>query len=163
MAGRAVHFALTAEDQATLLENPGSDNEDLLDAIGEIEERWDEDWLLETDKAWDAIHRCLTDGTLEYGETPLHFAILGKDNLHDGDEYLISYLSPEEVAACAAAIKNIDKTWMREKYDALDGTTYQGVMSDEDFDYTLRNFEELKVFYQKAAENSRSIVFTVDQ
>ena len=163
MAGRAVHFALTPEDQATLLENPGSDNEDLLDAIGEIEERWDEDWLLETGKAWDAIHRCLTGGTLEYGETPLHFAILGKDNLHDGDDYIISYFSPEEVAACAAAIKNIDKAWMRDKYDALEGTDYQGVPCDEDFEYTVRNFEELKAFYQNAAENNRSIVFTVDQ
>ena len=33
--------------------------------IEEIEDRWDRDWLVETDKAWDAIHRCLTGGTLE--------------------------------------------------------------------------------------------------
>ena len=163
MAGRAVHFALTPEVQANLVGDPESDNEGLLDTIGEIEERWDEDWLLETDKAWDAIHRCLTGGTLEYGETPLHFCILGKENLHDGDEYIISYIAPEEVVATAEAIKNIDKSAFRALYDVLEGTDYQGVTSDEDFEYTWDNFEDLKAFYQKAAGAGRSIVFTVDQ
>ena len=37
----------------------------MLDIVQEeIEEPWDEEWLLEMDKAWDAIHRCLTDGRL---------------------------------------------------------------------------------------------------
>ena len=160
MACRAVHFALTLEDQARLVDDPKSDNEDLLDTIGAIEERWDEDWLLETDKAWDAIHRCLTGGTLEYGETPTHFCILGKDNLHDGDDNIIA---PEEVAVSAEAIKDIDKPAFRALYDVLESTDYQGVTSDEDFEYTWDHFEDLKAFYQKAAEAGRSIVFTVDQ
>ena len=163
MACRAVHFALTSEEQATLLETEATENEDLLDVIGEIEERWDQEWLLETDKAWDAIHRCLTGGTLDYGETPLHYAILGKSNLYNGEDYIISYISPEEVVACAAAIKDIDKIWMRDKYGAIDDADYVGVLSDEDFEYTWSNFGELKAFYQKAAEHNRSVVFTVDQ
>jgi Domain of unknown function (DUF1877) len=71
MAGRGVHFALTAEEEARLVDEPDGDDDHLIDVLGEIEERWDRDWLVETDKAWDAIHRCLTDGTLNYGHDPL--------------------------------------------------------------------------------------------
>jgi hypothetical protein len=35
--------------------------------IEAIEEAWDLDHLAESDKAWDAIHRCLTDGQLDAG------------------------------------------------------------------------------------------------
>jgi hypothetical protein len=34
--------------------------------IEEIEETWEEPFVVESDKAWDAIHRCLTDGSLLY-------------------------------------------------------------------------------------------------
>ena len=49
-----------------------TDDDDLMAMIEEIEDPWDREWLVETDKAWDAIHRCLTGGTLEYGPSPLH-------------------------------------------------------------------------------------------
>jgi hypothetical protein len=76
MVCRAVHFALTAEQELRLMETPGADNEFLMEFVEELEEGrdgegWDAEWVQETDKAWDAIHRCLTDGKLEYGDTPL--------------------------------------------------------------------------------------------
>ena len=61
-------------------------------AVEGIEDRWDRDWLVETDKAWDAIHRCLTGGTLEYGPTPLHKCILGEASRHEGDGYIVNLL-----------------------------------------------------------------------
>ena len=82
-------------------------------AVEEIEDRWDEDWLVETDKAWDAIHRCLTGGTLEYGPTPLHKCILGEASRHEGDGSIVNLLGTEEVKETVAAIGFIDEAWMR--------------------------------------------------
>jgi len=50
MACRGVFFALTAKDVKRLLAAESDD--DVLEIVEEeIEERWDEDWLQETDKA----------------------------------------------------------------------------------------------------------------
>ena len=85
-----------------------------------IEDRWDREWLVETDKAWDAIHRCLTDGTLRVGRSPLHNCILGSESLHEGDGYIVNFLEPDEVKEVAEAIKDIDRGQMRGRYDAID-------------------------------------------
>jgi hypothetical protein len=55
MACRGVHFALTPEDAARI--DAARDDDQLMALIEEIEERWDRDWLVETDKAWDATGR----------------------------------------------------------------------------------------------------------
>jgi hypothetical protein len=63
-----VHFALVEKDARRMQRARGNDA--LQEVLEEIEERWDRRWLQETDKAWDAIHRCLTDGYLRSGSTP---------------------------------------------------------------------------------------------
>lgn len=47
-----------------------------------------------TDKAWDAIHRCLSDGTLGCGRrlSPLDMTVLGGGHHHDGDDYIVAHL-----------------------------------------------------------------------
>jgi len=58
-------------------------DEKRLDYIQEkIERPWDQEPLLETDKAWDAIHRCLTDGSLEVvrSSSPLGKLICRRDS-----------------------------------------------------------------------------------
>ena len=134
-----------------------------MEFVQDVEEQWDQDWLQECDKAWDAIHRCLTDGKLEYGESPMHKCILGKRSVHEGDEYIISFLEPPEVKEVAAAIKSIDLTWMRKKYDAITDPDYEVAKSEDDFEYTWAYFEELRDFFQKVAAAERSMLFSVDQ
>jgi hypothetical protein len=58
----------------------------------------------EIDKAWDAIHRALTDGTLEPGAFPLGRAILGGRQLHRGDDYIVALVTKLEVPAVAGAL-----------------------------------------------------------
>ena len=143
-----VHFGLTAEDEALLVDEFHTSDE-LREILAEIEERWDSEWLQETDKAWDAIHRCLTDGTLNYDNTPLHKCILGFDNLlYEGDDYIINYLSADEVKEVAEAIKDFDKTWMRQRYFAIPAD-YAVPLSEEDFEYTWGWFVPLRAFFQK--------------
>jgi hypothetical protein len=161
MACRGVHFALTKEQASELMKSAGTDD-GLLEFIEDIESAWDEEWLQETDKSWDAIHRCLTDGQLHWGRTPFHKCILGKKNLYTGDDYLMNFLDPNEVKEVAAAIKPIDQDWLRRKYDAIDQDSF-GALSDSDFDYTWSWFPHLRDFFQKVAAADRAILFTVDQ
>lgn len=163
MACRGVFFAITDEDAARLL--AAKSDEEVLDLIQEeIEERWDEDWLQETDKAWDAIHRSLTDGTLACsGENLLEKCVFGGRQLYQGDDYIVSFITADEVKEVAAAIKGVDETWLRSRYSQIDPDDYQGEVDDEDFEYTWEWFQGVQSFYQKAAAHNRPVIFTVDQ
>ena len=105
MACRGVHFALTAEEEARLVDEFHTADE-LRDILAEIEEHWDSEWLQETDKAWDAMHRCLTDGSLLYvsGEYPLNHCICGGRQLFRGRNYTVSYVSAPQVKDVASAL-----------------------------------------------------------
>lgn len=167
MACRGVLFAITSADAKRLLSAYQSEDGDkeVMAVIEDIEEQWDENWLHETDKAWDAIHRCLTDGQLKYdtGEYPLNCCILGGTLLYDGDDYIISLKSSEQVSSISDALKNIDEVMLQQRYAKIDAKTYDGEIGEEDFEYTFDWFRELPEFYVKAAKNGRSVVFTVDQ
>jgi hypothetical protein len=167
MSCLGVLFAITNADVKRLLaaRQAAEPNEEVMAIMEEIEERWDEEWLHETDKAWDAIHRSLTDGQLtdDSGEYPLNHCILGGTQLYDGDGYILSLKSPEQVAAVAASLKPIDQASLRGSYFKMDGASYDGEMGEEDFDYTWDWFQGLPKFYDKAAKAKRSVLFTVDQ
>jgi len=70
MPRRGVYFALVSDDVEKLL---NADSDERLRAViqDDIEERWDESWLFQTDKGWAGIHRCLTDGRLAYDNRPI--------------------------------------------------------------------------------------------
>jgi hypothetical protein len=150
MACRGVHFAITTADSDRLLA-ASSANESLSIVQDDIEEKWDKIWLYETDKAWDAIHRCLTDGTLDpkSGVYPLKVAILNGRPIDAGPNYLVSLTTPEQVQDVAAALTGISREWLSDRYDAVDPTDYGTPKSQEDFDYTWENFQGLATFFQR--------------
>ena len=107
MGCRGVYFALTEDDVKKLV---GADSDVTVKKVvqEDIEERWDEDWLQQTDKAWDAMHRCLTDGTLVCkGKSIMEKCVLGGKQLHRGNEYIVSFLTPGEVKDVFEVIKPI--------------------------------------------------------
>jgi len=78
MACRGVHFAITNEVANKLLSLVGDDDAVIEFIQEEIEEQWEVDWLAESDKAWDAMHRCLTDGHLRVkATTPRGLCVIG--------------------------------------------------------------------------------------
>jgi len=162
MACRGVHFALTEEEASGLMDMPGADNDSLMAFVEEIESRWDKEWLLETDKSWDAIHRCLTDGKLEWGDTPFHECILGNENLYGDDDYIMNFLKPKEVKEVAGVIKDIGKADLHRRYNLIETESYSE-LSDSDFEYTWSYFPDLRDFFQKAAAANRAMLFTVGQ
>lgn len=137
MAARGVHFSLTKKMAAKLLR--ADSDEALMELVEDIESDWDEAHLVESDKAWDAIHRCLTDGQLHYdgGEPPLNRVICGGRQLHQGEDYTISFVSADEVQEVARALVPLDEAWLRTRYFAmLDPREYDGQISEDDFGYT---------------------------
>ena len=162
MACRGIHFALTSDDACRLLAVAGDDDA-VISFLQEIEGRWDEDWLCETDKAWDAMHRCLSGGSLGSDGSTLSKCVLGGRSLHAGGDYIVSYLDESEVRVVSADLSAINEQWMRSKYTAIPDHGYEGPTGDEDFDYTWEYFQDLQEFLRKAAKASRSVVFLVDQ
>ncbi len=169
MACRGVYFALTTEESQRLL---AASSDQVVDIIKEeIEQRWDKEWLEEADKSWDAIHRCLTDGSLRCrGKVVLEKFVLGGKQLYDGNDYIVSYLPPDDVKTVSAAAGSITIDWFRLKYFGLkklvlgiDISDYGGHIGEEDFEYTWTYFLEIRKFFQKAAAAQRPVIFTVDQ
>lgn len=128
---------------------------------------------METDKAWDAIHRCLTDGTLKSkAKSILENAILGGTSLYKGKGYIIIYNSAEKMPELAGALKNIKKDDFKTNYYKLNNKkpflwfnldSYDGPLNDDDLEYSWAYLEDLKVFINKTSIAKRSLLFTVDQ
>lgn len=167
MGCRGVLFSLT-EEQVDTLKSFGTDTERLDYVQDEIEEQFFEaepDHKVETDKAWDAIHRALTDGKLGYdnGNFPLNMVILGGEALYSADDYIMSLKTPEKVKAVAEAIHNVTEEVLRRGYFKINAEDYGFPLTDEDFAYTWKWFSALKPFYRDAAAEKRYVLFTADQ
>jgi hypothetical protein len=163
MPCRGVHYALTADEARSLLD--AEDNTAVLMALEKIETKGDEAWLAMNDKAWDAMHRCLSNGTIYYdeGEYPLNRTVLGGKHLYDEDDYIVAYVAPNEVKDVAAALAPLTEADLRARYDAIDPDDYDGEQGESDFKYTWEYFQRVRDLYKKAAADGRAVVFTVDQ
>jgi Domain of unknown function (DUF1877) len=163
MSARGVHFAVTPAQARTLV--AAKSDRKLMTLVGQIEEAWEEPFVVESDKAWDAIHRCLTDGSLLYvsGAYPLNLCICGGRQLHRGQDYTVAFVSARQVTDVAEALNKVTKAWMRRRYSLIDPEEYDEVeMGEEDFGYTWENFLDIRRLYRKAAEAGRAVIFTVD-
>jgi len=166
MACRGVFFALTSVEKEHLLQLD-NDEKRVRYIQEQIEGAWDEPHLMETDKAWDAIHRCLTDGTLAVtrSPSPLGKLVLGGIQLYaDPQTYIINLVENSELPEVATALRVVTKEWFKGRYQKLKGTDYlQEQISEEDFEYTWDWFSGLPEFVDRTAREGRSLIFTVDQ
>jgi hypothetical protein len=167
MSCLGVHFALTDDDVSQLLSR-SSDAERLEFLQEELEVRYFEEpqtYLAESDKAWDAMHRALTDGLLDHdgGKYPLNHVVLGGQLIYSGDDYIMSLKTPAQVNDIAAAILQYTEEQFRARYDAIDPDRYGLALSDEDFSYTWEWFQVVRQLYQIAASEGRHVLFSVDQ
>lgn len=154
------------DDDLKALREAESDDA-LIEVIQEdIEERWekDEGFVCETDKAWDAILRCLTDGRLEFanGAEPLRLCILGGEQLHSGDDYIVSLVPHAKLRPVADALAKVTPEFMGERYSELP-EDYGIQKSQEDCQYTWDWFSDLPAFFDRAEKAGRHVIFSVDQ
>jgi Domain of unknown function (DUF1877) len=161
MSCLGVHFSFPAAQGGGLWDG----DEAARAFVAELEERWDTYYLQETDKAWDAIHRCLSDGTLKWsaGDWPLCGAILGGEHMYLGSDFIICFIDDEDITEIAGALDEVTQPWFRERYFGLAARGYEGPVSEPDFDYTWHWFELMRAFFRKTADEGRHMVFTADQ
>jgi len=158
MAGRGIHFALSEEEDRLFQEvrTPGG----VAAYLEVVCERITKPWHQGSDKAWEVIHRCLTDGYLHYGRSALHKCILGNKNwMGQGTNNFVNYVKPADVQAVASALGPIAKSWMRRQYWEIDPDDYEEPLSEEDFEYTWQSFQEVRKFYRQAAKAGRAVLF----
>src|SRR5437667_3411323 len=119
MSARGVHFALTEADVRELesRENDEARLEYVQEELEEVFFETREDDVAETDKAWDAIHRCLTDGSLSTSSgRPLELVVLGGRSLYSGDDYIMTLKRPEDVRAVLSHLTGVTKVSLRASY-----------------------------------------------
>ena len=159
-----MHFAISYEQAMKLLQCKS--DEDLVEMVAEeIEEVSNEDNSFQTDKAWDAIHRCLSNGTLDVrqGTRPLNMAVFGGRILNKDATTFVVLLTPTEVKEVAEALSQVTESWMKKKYLDQKFPDYQGEKSEEDWGYTWGSFDGLPEFFANAAARKQHVIFTVDQ
>lgn len=164
MSCLGVHFALDGADEAKLL-SLKSDSERLVFITDDVEQRYfGGPFASETDKAWDAIHRCFDNGKLSFdASTPLRMTILGGTPLYEPEDYIISYKDADDVREIDRALTAVTSQALRPLHDAIDPDAYGAPLDDEHWDYTWHWFEQARSFYKSAATAGRAVIFTADQ
>jgi hypothetical protein len=167
MACRGVHFAITFEEAERL--RSIKDEEERLNHFHEVIDKFyfyeQPELKAASDKAWDAMHRVLTDGQLDWdnGFYPLNHVVLGGESLYTGDHYIMSLKTPEQVRDIAEALSVITEQEFHRRYFAMDQESYEYPLSEEDYQYTWGWFQNVRDLYQRAARDGRCVLFEVDQ
>lgn len=119
------------------------------------------DFIAETDKAWDFIHRALTDGTLGSYEKsyPLSHLILGGQQLYSGDDYIMALKTPEQVAEIAVALGAINESTFRDRFARIDEGDLEH-SREQDFEYSWAWLAKLKDFWMRASADQRYVLFS---
>ena len=167
MSCLGVHFALTEKEAAHLrsLEDEQARLEHLQEVIEEAYFGEHPDLKAESDKSWDAMHRALADGQLNWdgGQYPLNHTVLAGESLYTESDYIMSLKTPQQVRDIAAALLTNTEDEFRRRYFAIDAESYGFPLSDEDFRYTWDWFQDVRELYTRAAQQGRFVLFSADQ
>lgn len=158
-----VHFALSERDLETLAAfDAPEERQEFLEE--HVEERYlgsGDHWAYQSDKAWDAIDRCLAPRSAPRAQAgALSLAVLGGSELELDDEYVARLVEIPQVIEVERALKEVTRATLRARYDQLAGTDYAGTVGDADFDYTWKHFEGMRRFFARAATARRAVLFT---
>ena len=165
VAERGLHFALTpAQDARLLALADAGDEAAVMAEVDALEASWDAAWLCESDKAWDAIHRCFCHGQLLYegGEAPLNQLICGGRQLVLMDEATLSHVAADAVPQLAEAAAHITREGLHQRYGQIKQRDYAHQLGEADFADAWANFQDLRAFFARAAADRRAVIFTVD-
>ena len=176
-----VHFAITDEQMQNLAAAKDDEARRFI-LEEEIEASVAAADQVETDKAWDGIHRCLSEfpaekhwfypvppdvGTYalpeDHGSYPLKLCVLGgKRMMDDESNYFIRAIEPAEVADIPAALKPIDQAELRKRYFTYCKDVWPE-FGEDDFDYTWEYFQEMRAFFDRVARSGKHVIFTAPQ
>jgi hypothetical protein len=163
VVGRGFHIALEREHAKTLFGL--KDDEAIRKFLEELKVRPDmkkSGRVLDLGTLWDPIHRCLTEGELDpaAGDFPLNTAILGGKQLLKGADYAAVLIRPDVTRFIADGLGEVEEDNLRQKFLALKGGSYQQPIDEKHFMEMWLRLQDLKVFFEAAAENMEAVVFT---
>jgi len=163
VVGRGFHIALSREHAKQLFAI--KDDLSLLQFLEELKGMPDlkkSGRILDLGTAWDAIHRCLTEGELDPagGDFPLNHAVLGGKQLHKGADSTAVLVRPDMTRFIADALEELTEDDFRKKFFALNPQSYQQPIDEKHFMKTWIALLTLKDFYLATAENMEAVVFT---
>ncbi|TQN27801.1 uncharacterized protein DUF1877 [Haloactinospora alba] len=150
--------ALSAAEAARVRQNPESLREPVGGAGAPPA-------VVDLDKAWHGIHWLLT-GSAWDGEGPLALAVLGGEQVDEGDgDTPRLLLDAANVAAVATALDAVGVDELRKRYDPhamSEAEIYPNIWDDEAFDTDLApGFELLKQLYTHAAARDCWVLQTI--
>jgi len=158
-----VHFALDEQEVRKLKSGPFRKVGQLLELLEEY--FGNREWFQETDKAWDGIHRALTDGELAWdnGSYPFNHVIMGGERLYFKSDHILVLKTPDQVRDIAAALQGVTREKLKNGYSLITAENCDWEPSEQDWEYTWSWFVPLCDFYQRAAKANRYVVFSATQ
>lgn len=151
-------FAIEEAKAKELMSNPDSIEEFIYSEESPIDESEN---FLDIDKSWHGIHFILTNNVWE-GEPPARDVILGGEAVGEDVGYgPARFLSVEEVKKVNSYLSGINSNYIKEKYNPEElekNEIYPNGWGDEDYDYLVGYFEDLKKFYEKAASENKMVI-----
>lgn len=170
MAALGCHFAITDEQLATLEAVEGA--YDRFDHIAEEieEEAFDGPFVVETEKAWDGIQRCLAavpkevrDWELGAKGPPQAWAIGGARVIEPAETgHIIVVNTPAQVSEIAAAIAPLDRTWFDGAYAAHCLDVEPEYDEENGKEYIWEYFLSMRDWYRAMAGNGRHVIFNAN-
>ncbi|GAA2260364.1 hypothetical protein GCM10010232_59380 [Streptomyces amakusaensis] len=152
VTGLGRHFAVEPADAGWLA---GAGAEALAAYAERAEESWEDRWSVDTDTAWEPLHRALSGGPGP-APGPLAHAILGGRPLPAAPGCLLRLLPPDRVPATAEALTGLTRPWLRARLDALGRPP--GLSCES---CAWERLCALRAFHTRAADAGRGVLFTV--
>lgn len=146
-------------------------NSELLEQKVYAEDSYGQDWYLDMDKSWEAIHyllnrKSIAETEIEGSPPTVLGRILFNDQLVDAAQDLgygpACYLTGEQVSETNATLQKIDLEELATRYNGSE-MNQKGVYPEiwdepESKDFALDSFNDLRAFYQKAADLNEAII-----
>ena len=117
--------------------------------------------VLECGDCWNAIHRCLSDGTLDpdVGEFPLNNLVLGGKRLFKGSGFYAVLVRPDIVPFVAESARDVKRSELRELYFNWTASVRSGTERKE-FDRVWSLFRQIQQLFDDASADRAAVLFT---
>ena len=162
VVSRGYHIALSREHAKRLFGQKDDENlRKFLDELIADPGMKKSGRLFDSGIHWEAMHRCLTEGELDSsaGEFPLNHVVLGGKQLHQGGDYVAALVRSDMTNFVADAIADIKEENLRKSFFGLPAS-FTAPKDEKAFMAVWLCLQNLKDFYDAAAENLEAVVFT---
>ena len=162
MAGQGFLILLNREDAKKLFaQKEDAATRDFVRELTQSKDYRKSQRLLELGGLWNGLQRCLTDGTLDPagGEAPLNHTFLGGRQLFKADDYIVALVRPDMTPYVSEALAEVTYESLHENYLKLDAKDYGRELNEKDFEKLWVAFQQVRVFYDAAAEELSAMLF----